>query len=249
MKIQLMSDLHVGHKHKHLPKLSSEADVLVIAGDISSNYNKCYEGIEKVVKGATLPIVFVLGNHDYYGNSISGAIKDFRNFFSTKSNYHFMEKDKVSIDGVNFVGTTLWTDLDKGRGATWAQFAMPDYPNILKSLDQTNGQTIDTQDTIDAHNEDMVFLKNNVKKGDIVISHHIPSYSLVAPQYIGNSLTSAFAVDLDNFILDNEPAFWFFGHTHTNWNKKIGNTVCVCNPFGYPFEMYKQYKEETLVEI
>ena len=248
MKIQLMSDLHFGHKHLKMPRLSSKADILIIAGDTYSDLNKCYSGIENIIKGATLPIIFILGNHDYYGNLLCATPDDFKEFFADKENYHFLEKDKITIEGINFLGTTLWSDLDKGRGALYAQLTMPDYPNILKLIGG-RAAIIDAQDTIDEFEKNMAFLKNNTKKGDVIITHHMPSYSLVAKQYLSSQLTGAFVSNLDDFILDHEPLLWLFGHTHTGCDKVIGNTRCVCNPFGYPFEGYKNYKEEFLIEI
>lgn len=248
MKIQLMSDLHFGHKHFKTPKLSPKADVLVIAGDTYSDWIKCHKGIENITKGATLPIIFVLGNHDYYGNLLAETANEFKGFFADKKNYFLLEKEKVTIDGVNFIGTTLWTDLDRGRGAAFAQMNMPDYPYILK-LENGRAETIVAQDTIDEFDRNVLFLKNNVNKGDVVITHHMPSFSLVAKQFVGNLLTDAFATNLDDFILDYEPALWLFGHTHIGCDKIIGNTRCVCNPFGYPFEGYKNYKDEFLIEI
>jgi hypothetical protein len=168
--------------------------------------------------------------------------------FGYKKNYYFLEKEKVTIGGINFIGTTLWTDLDKGRGAAFAQMNMPDYPYILK-LENGRAETIVAQDTIDEFEKNVLFLKDNVNKGDVIVTHHMPSYSLVAKQFVGNALTDAFATNLDDFILDYEPGLWLFGHTHIGCDKIIGNTRCVCNPFGYPFEGYKNFKEEFLIEI
>lgn len=68
----------------------------------------------------------------------------------------------------------------------------------------------------------------------IVVGHHVPSELGVAPAYKGNLLNAAFRSNLDDFI-EQRPQikYWFFGHTHHNFNFWIGETHLACNPRGY----------------
>jgi Icc protein len=48
---------------------SSEADAILITGDIATSDNLC-RYLEYIADNLQMPIYFVLGNHDYYGSSI-----------------------------------------------------------------------------------------------------------------------------------------------------------------------------------
>ena len=76
MKIQLLSDLHNEflRNGKHSPDHKwtgvipeTEADIVVLAGDIDTGTN----GIEWAIKESerlAKDIIYVLGNHEYYGH-------------------------------------------------------------------------------------------------------------------------------------------------------------------------------------
>jgi hypothetical protein len=67
-----------------------------------------------------------------------------------------------------------------------------------------------------------------------VVTHHCP---IVAedPRYGDNGLSSAFVVDLEDFIRESGVDYWIFGHTH--WNAKrgtqVGKTTLLTNQMGY----------------
>jgi hypothetical protein len=66
------------------------------------------------------------------------------------------------------------------------------------------------------------------------VGHHVPSELGVADMYKGNLLNAAFRSRLDAFI-EARPQikYWFFGHTHFDFNFWIGETHLACNPRGY----------------
>jgi hypothetical protein len=54
------------------------------------------------------------------------------------------------------------------------------------------------------------------------------------PQYRGNILNEAFAVELFDLIETNGPDYWIFGHTHNNIaDFSIGKTLLKTNQLGY----------------
>ena len=72
--------------------------------------------------------------------------------------------------------------------------------------------------------------KANIK---IIVTHHVPSSLLTAKEFQGSDINDAFTVDLTDYIKNCGAKFWIFGHSHRNINKKIGETNCICNQFGY----------------
>ena len=71
LRVAAIGDLHVGENH-HQPyrdlfsKISQEADVLVLCGDLT-NYGRTPEAeiLAEDLQACTIPVVGVLGNHDY----------------------------------------------------------------------------------------------------------------------------------------------------------------------------------------
>ena len=103
MKIQVMSDLHLEFGAFDIP--ATDADVIVLAGDIHVGV----KAIDWIKKQSDKPVIFVLGNHEYYGQKFP----DLQEKISEEcedTNIHFLENDSVTIDGVRFLGSTLWTD-------------------------------------------------------------------------------------------------------------------------------------------
>lgn len=67
----------------------------------------------------------------------------------------------------------------------------------------------------------------------VVATHHVPSYELVSPDFIGSPINGAFTAELGNFIAYSRIDYWIYGHSHRNIDKVIGNTHCVSNQLGY----------------
>ena len=67
MKLHILSDLHLGQGLLALP--DSDADVVILAGDVA----RPKEAIAWA-SGFTKPVLYVPGNHEFYGSSISGAV-------------------------------------------------------------------------------------------------------------------------------------------------------------------------------
>jgi len=81
--------------------------------------------------------------------------------------------------------------------------------------------------------ESRQFLQETVQADDVVVTHHIPTYRGVHPDYEGSNLNYFFLCDMDNLIQQAQPKVWIYGHTHDSMDFTIGDTRLVCNPFGY----------------
>ena len=83
----------------------------------------------------------------------------------------------------------------------------------------------------------MSFIKQSVAESTaehiVVVTHHLPSLAVVAPQHKDSLLNSAFATELGDFIADSRIDVWIFGHSHANEEATIGNTRLVSNQLGY----------------
>lgn len=215
MKAKVISDLHIDHYHisdatKNLRKIGEgEFDIVIDAGDVGHNAEGW--GIAADILGKHKNYIYVPGNHDRYKDN-----------YWTPLECNFVK----NINGVKFVCSTLYSKLDK-KNIVFIKNSINDF--MFTSIDVFN----------DLHKEALNFIKKEVTKDCVVVTHFCPSFLSVHPRYANSPMNSFFANNLDDFILEREPQYWIHGHTHDPFNYKIGNTQIICNPFGYPRENNK----------
>jgi predicted phosphodiesterase len=246
VKIQILSDLHGSQ-----PTVIKEADVIVCAGDIDTKPARVKDYFRAVRRVTNNPIIYVLGNHEYFEGVFPASLENYweavRDLDVT-----LLERATIEFDGVLFAGCTMWTDFDKGRGEAAARFGMNDFEYIRVPEGKDGIRRLSTSDLVAAHNEAKGFLSDelakNVGKRLVVVTHHLPSFSLISGDLRGSSLNGAFAADMDRLITEYEPSLWIYGHTHRFSDVCLGSTRCVCNPLGYRGEK-TAYRQNYLVEI
>jgi Icc-related predicted phosphoesterase len=105
MKVAAMGDLHVREdnwvSYRDLfGEISKEADVLVLAGDLTDlGRPKEAELLAQDIKSCSIPVVGVLGNHDYE----CGAHEEVTHILRD-AGMRVLDGQSVEIDGVGFVG-------------------------------------------------------------------------------------------------------------------------------------------------
>ena len=243
MRVQLLSDLHLEFEEYHYH--DSGSDVLVLAGDIHVK--------EKGIKWAlqhirNKPVIYVLGNHEFYGKAYPKHIGTLRELCQN-SNVHLLENEFVSIDGVNFLGATLWTDFElygdpRLHGAS-CQSEMTDYKKIKISPQYRKLRSIDVSAI---HRRSLTWLESTLEslegQSNVVVTHHGPSELSVPEMYKGQTITSAYVSNLETTILKYQPVAWCHGHLHNSSNYRLGNCSVYCNPKGYPDELNSQFDSE-----
>jgi Icc-related predicted phosphoesterase len=105
LKIAAMADLHVKEDAEHpfhelFAEVSKVADVLVLAGDLTE-LGKPQEAqiLAEDLRACSIPVVGVLGNHDYECNQVEQVKEIVRS-----AGVHLLEGSPVEISGVGFVG-------------------------------------------------------------------------------------------------------------------------------------------------
>jgi predicted phosphodiesterase len=244
MLTQILSDLH-----GHLPKISNEADLLILAGDVGAKPSQVRSIFKKIRETNEVPILYVLGNHEYYDNIFPSSLEKYREVVHDLD-ITLLERATIEFNGTLFIGCTMWTDYDKGRGEAAARFGMNDFDFIRVDTDEGTRKSTPA-DFSSAYGEARIFLKESLSSAGekkVVITHHMPSFSLVSKKFIGSSLNSSFAADCYDLIRTYKPNLWIFGHTHEFTDKTLDQTRCLCNPLGYRGER-SNYQERLLVEI
>ncbi len=174
MRIQIISDLH---QEFGFMDISFEgADVIILAGDINLG-TKGIEWIKSAV--ADIPVIYVLGNHEYYKGSYPKTLNAIRQS-AVGSNVHVLEDKSVVIDNVTFHGATLWTDFallgDSRLNGSFCQEKMNDYKMIRKDPTYSKLRSIDTYVI---HQKSLKWLHSSLEtsttRKNIVVTHHAPS--------------------------------------------------------------------------
>ena len=148
-------------------------------------------------------------------------------------NVYYYQNKVVRIDNVDFILSTLWSHI-RPEDEYFVYRGMNDFRQILY-----NGRRFTPTDFNAEHEKCLDFIKQSVTESTakriVVITHHLPSMAVVAPEHKGSLLNSAFATELGNFIADSRIDAWIFGHSHANEEAIIGNTRLVCNQLGYVY--------------
>ncbi|WP_407370681.1 metallophosphoesterase [Carnobacterium sp.] len=134
MKIGVLSDLHIDTNKKKLNGIETFAnimvkqinhqniDVLLIAGDISSDYLVSQHFVDEVTDKSGIPILFVPGNHDFW--SLRNGETD------TKKIYHFFEKQPNSLLNTPYILNDEWAVVGNGG---WYDYGYADQKKYTKS--------------------------------------------------------------------------------------------------------------------
>jgi Icc-related predicted phosphoesterase len=248
MKIQVISDLHQEFGFMDLP--FEGADLVILAGDI----NLGTKGIEWIKSTITdVPVIYVLGNHEYYKGSYPKTLNAIRNSASD-SNVHVLENKAVVIEDVTFHGATLWTDFallgDSRLNGSICQGKMNDYKMIRRDPSYSKLRSIDTYVM---HQVSLKWLQSSLEssttKKNIVVTHHAPSPMSIPEEHKNDILSSAYASNLEPMILRYQPQFWIHGHIHVPIKYEVGTTKVICNPHGYMNEPYNGFEKNLVVEI
>lgn len=236
MKIRLLSDLHL--EFEALPIRQGGEDVVILAGDIAQGT----DGITWAAKTFSVPVIYVAGNHEFYNGNFRTLIDDMRDAAAGTNNVNFLENDAVTIQGIRFIGATLWTDFALYSSPLSAMRVAKDLMSDFKVIKTTTPdglKKLKPIHTAERFQESLAIIKRLVEEPfagkTVVVSHHLPSGSAVTSKYKGDRCTPAFASNLDEFITKNpQIRYWVHGHSHDSSDVQIGTTRVLCNPGGYP---------------
>ncbi len=269
MKLAIASDLHLEFSSLEL-KNTENADVLVLAGDIfvvedlyrskepkegtSLGYGAKkssahrYRSFIEQVSSEFKHVVYVMGNHEFYHGKFFKFIDVLREELVNTPNFHLLERDTITLEGIKFLGGTLWTDANRADPLT--QYSLKDLMNDYRVIrnDQAGYTALRVSHTINRHIQTLGYLETVLDDSKdekcIVVTHHAPSFRSIHESFKTQDLVNGgYASDLSDFILDRpQIKLWVHGHTHFPFDYLLGDTRVVCNPRGY---VTKECSERT----
>ena len=227
MKIRLLSDLHLEFYDNPSIYQSQGEDVLVLAGDVHAGIHKTAGALAKF-HAQQKNIVYLPGNHEYYGTSIAEFDSAIGNV-ARDLGISLLNPGMVKLGSVTFIGATLWTNFGNNPvTAMAAAQCINDFRHI---------KHFDTAACTALYNSHEASIKSNIAAMSgtkVVVTHFLPAVECIAPEYAGpDPVNRYFANDLGNYISSLSNTVWLFGHTHTVTDVVIGSTRCVANPYGY----------------
>ncbi|HEX9700908.1 MAG TPA: metallophosphoesterase [Acidobacteriota bacterium] len=247
MRIRVLSDLHLEFGPAILP--DAEADVVVLAGDVATRRHGLHWAGRRFPR---TPVVYVAGNHEYYGGVVPRLAVKLREF-AAGSLVHVLENGRLELHGVTFLACTLWTDMrlfgDPRSAALEAEGRMTDYKRIRV---EPRYRKLRATDSIGMHLASRRWLENELQKPaagpTVVVTHHAPSPRSLPPPVASELLAAAYASDLEELVAASGAALWVHGHIHRRSDYRIGSTRVVCNPRGYPGEV-TEFDPAMVVEV
>jgi hypothetical protein len=288
VNIQLLSDLHLeSHPHFAAQPLAG-ADVLVLAGDIGSyqqdsaltrlavpDFGLARFSPRPVHEGGAgwpTPVIFVPGNHEYDGLEFDDAHQRLRQACE-RWGLIWLEQESVVLQGVRFVGCTLWSDFDglssaTGPAAKDAEAAAPGaLAEHLKARDKAfraanfylrknhslqAGAPMLAEQVREQALKSQRWLRQALATGfdgpTVAVTHFAPSLLSADPRYGLTPGTAGFCNALDDLL----PAaqLWLHGHLHCPQDYLSRGCRVVANPLGYARKgEQKNYRPELLIGV
>lgn len=231
MKLHILSDLHLGFQG--LPRPATDADAVVLAGDIARSREAAAWAL-----GFGKPVLYVMGNHEFYGSSIPEAARELQRLCHGTP-VHVLDDRAVMVCGVRFLGSTLWTDFrlfGEGERQAEAQRCMRDYSRIRAGTLPADAVLTPrhTADLFAGHSRWLEEALRTPHAGPtVVITHHAPSPRSIHPRFAGSPLNACFVSHAEHLLDGRRVQLWIHGHTHDSFDYRLNGTRMVCNPRGY----------------
>ena len=262
MKIAVCSDLHLEFGGLILTN-TDNADVLILSGDIcvakdllelGSPMSKS-EAIHDFFKNCSdefKHVIYIVGNHEHYHGDFRDTVSDLKYNLHYLQNLYILDKETVTLEGVTFVGGTLWTDMNgedpmtlNAIGSMMNDFRCVKNSNKKVSFRDADGHfhervaKFSPQDAVEDHRKMVDYIRHVVQGQDnkkfVVVGHHAPSRISTHPKYQNETLMNGGYSSTLDFFIEAHPQIklWTHGHTHEVFDYTLNETRIVCNPRGY----------------
>ena len=288
MKIQVVSDLHLEFGPISIEN-AGETDVLILSGDIcvaadladrdavnirgEHDKSNMYHSFFEECCARFKHVIYIVGNHEHYHGDYATTVSHLKTRLSYLNNLYLLEKESKVIDGVLFVGGTLWTDMNKEDPLTIQTIRgmMNDYRIIQNSSEMVKFKTFADNGSavfherpakfspvasVEDHKQMVQYIKDQLVTHPelpvVIVGHHAPSKASLKPKYAGHHVVNgAYSSDLSDLMLDNPRIkLWTHGHTHDSFDYMVGSTRVFCNPRGYyRYEENPAFDSTVVLEV
>jgi predicted phosphodiesterase len=229
----ILSDLHNEFSVFKPDVEERSVDVIILAGDIDKGSKGIYWARGQ---WPNKEIIYVAGNHEFYGKIRGHVLAELR-IVAKETGVHFLENEQIIINGIRYLGCTLWTDF-KLFGEEFELACMSHAIQVLNDFRviYEGDKIFSPMDSVKLFNESYKYLQESLisnphNRKTVVITHHLPSNQSIASRFKKDMLSTCFASNIDHLLGYSE--VWIHGHTHDSFDYTIKGTRVVCNPRGY----------------
>ncbi|HEY9216111.1 MAG TPA: metallophosphoesterase [Ancylobacter sp.] len=239
MKLQIFSDLHVGFAGLKPIRIAADVGAVIVAGDTCEGALRAFGHLRRIVP-MHIPVVMVLGNHEYYRGFIPDELAIARQM-APSFNIHLLENDAVIVDGVRFTGATLWTDY-LAFGAANQAAVMNACSNAMNDHRLIGWQKkpwlrFRPQEAALLNHRSRNYLADTHAASfdgpSVMVVHHAVHWNSIAPRYLDDPITGGFLCDCHELLMAFQPDLVVHGHVHNPSDYHVGRTRVICNPHGY----------------
>ena len=276
MNIQLLSDLHLESNPHFTARPVDGADLLVLAGDIGSyqpgsslinlgvpDFGLARFSPRPVHEGGAgwpTPVIFVPGNHEYDGLAFDEATLRLRQACE-RWGLIWLDRHSVVLQGVRFVGCTLWTDFDAlshNAGALTDVLQARDKAfraanfYLRKNHSLQGGVPMLAEQVRELGLQDQQWLRQALATPfagpTVALTHFAPSLLSADPRYGLTPGTAGFCNALDDLL--PSARLWLHGHLHCPQDYVSQGCRVVANPLGYARKGEQQgFQPELLITL
>ena len=183
-----------------------------------------------------------------------------------------MNRTSLLIDGVRFLGCTLWSYIPPDARLI-CEYSLNDY----RRINGPDGQLFTAEMSSQWFEEDKTWIEQQVRQsmdaGEssvVVLTHHTPSFfGTSGPRYETQPFlhyaeekpndprwtNCCFSSDME-YLFRNKGSpgntnirLWLFGHTHWNCDREVFGTRLMANQRGYISALNKHYKRDLAVWV
>ena len=282
MNIQLLSDLHFESNPHFVARPTPGADLLVLAGDIGSyqpgslltdllddsDFGLARFSPLPVSQGGAgwpTPVFFLPGNHEYDGLDFDATHARLR-ATCQRLGLVWLEREVVLLQGIRFVGATLWTNFDALTAAQAAAGTLT-ADDQLKAREKAfraanfyltknhafqNGQPMLADAVREQGLLSEAWLRQALARSfdgpTVVVTHFAPSLLSADPRYGLAPGTAGFCNALDDLL--GQAQLWLHGHLHCASDYVKNGCRVVANPLGYARKGEQaDFKPDLLIKI
>lgn len=190
--------------------------------------------------------MLVAGNLELYHGHWEHTLDEMREA-ALPHEVHFLENNAVTLNGIEFLGSTLWTGFAY-FGADQAEQAMKTAMHYIMDYQSIRGcwpqKTLERQ-RASLHGLEAALASPGDQSSRVVVTHHYPHKKSTALQYQADLCTAAFGSQLPEALFQ-QAVLWIHGHMHCSCQYGVNGCLVVCNPRGYPMgRLSNQFENET----
>lgn len=254
MRIQLLSDLHLEEQPDQGFSPAPDADMLVLAGDIGSyqlgsrladvqHPRWALERFSPRLGHWPVPVLYVPGNHEYDALDYDATHVRLREACEALG-ITWLESRALVIEGVRFVGSTLWCDFDAlsrpndslseqlkarakaMRAANWY---------LARTGATRGGQPLLAEGVRELGLSARAWLESTLREPfdgpTVAVTHFAPSLRSADPRFGLVPGTAGFCSAYDDLLA--HARLWLHGHLHCPMDYVHHGCRVVANPLGY----------------